>query len=103
VVRGNINAIDGRIEIEGTVVKDDITTYDADIWIGDRSRIEGDIVIRRSPDEHDRYRRVRIEIAGGSVVEGDIVNRDENVDVRVYLVDGGRIEGRVRDVEVIRR
>jgi hypothetical protein len=103
VVGGNINAIDGSIEIERTTVRRDITTYDADIRLRDRSRVEGDIIIKRSPDDHDRFRRVTIEISGGSVVEGDIVNRDENVDVRVYLEEGGRIEGRVSEVEVIRR
>jgi len=103
VVGGNINAIDGSIEIENTVVERDITTYDAGIRLDDRSRVDGDIIIRRSPDEHDRHRRVTIEIAGGSVVKGDIVNRDGNVDVRVYLSQDGRIEGRVDDVKVIRR
>ena len=90
-------------EIENTVVEEDITTFDADIRLDNRSRVEGDIIIRRSPDDHGRHRQVRIEITGGSVVMGDILNRDENVDVRVYLSDGGRVEGRVRDVEIIRR
>ncbi|MFC1545668.1 hypothetical protein ACFL44_03165 [Gemmatimonadota bacterium] len=102
-VGGNINAIDGRIEISNTVVEHDITTYAADMFLDDRSRVEGDIIIRRSTDDHNRQRQVRIEITGGSVVMGDILNKDENVDVRVYLSDGGRIEGRARDVEVIRR
>ncbi len=103
VVEGNINAIDGRIEIENTVVEHDITTFDADIHLENHSRVEGDIIIRRSSGSHGRRRHVRIEITGGSVVMGDILNKDENVEVRVYLSNGGRIEGRARDVEVIRR
>lgn len=103
VIGGNINAIEGRIRIEDTVVEHDITTWDADIRIDSRSRVDGDIIIRRSNDDHDRYRQVRIEIAGGSVIGGDVENRDVDTDVRIYLSEGSRIEGRVRNAEVIRR
>lgn len=102
-VKGDIHTVDGTIEVDRTLVQHDVTTYAADISLLNGSRVKGDIVIKRSDDRDGHYRRIRIEIAGGSIVEGDIRVRDEDADVVIYLREGGRIEGRVINAEVIRR
>ncbi len=56
--------------------------------------IEGKIV------DTERSRPIEIEVAGGSVIEGDVLVK-RNVKVNVILRDGGKVLGRVDGAEVI--
>jgi len=102
-IRGDVGAIDGSITLERTIVEQDIVTYAADISLLRRSTVHGDIIVKRSGDDHSTTRRLRIEVTGGSVVKGDIIVRDDDIEVTVYIIQGGRVEGRIRNAEVVRR
>jgi predicted acyltransferase (DUF342 family) len=64
--------------------------------------VYGDIIIKRSTNFTRRLRRLNIRIADGSVVKGDIINRDRDLDVKVYLETGGSVIGRIEHAEVIK-
>jgi DUF4097 and DUF4098 domain-containing protein YvlB len=102
-VDGDINTVDGEIRLARTRVTEDVTTFDADILLDDRSVVEHDIIVRRVTSEGDDYqrRRLRIDLRGGSVVEGNVEVLDEDVIVTVHLYDGSRVRGRIRGAEVV--
>ena len=44
-----------------------------------------------------------IELSGESVVEGDIIVEDRDIEVQVYLLDDSKVLGRVKNAEVINK
>lgn len=102
-IKRSISAINGTIELDETLVEGDITTYNGDIELFNRTEVKGDIIVKRSKGDSSRNRRLRIEIADGSVVHGDIHVKDKDIKVTVVLSNGGRVEGRVRNAELIER
>ncbi|MFQ5675608.1 MAG: hypothetical protein ACE5G1_06885 [bacterium] len=101
-IDGKVAAINGRIELERTIVERDIHTTNGDVTLSDNTRIKGDIVVEgRGKNFGDRV-RVDIRISGNSVVEGDVIVDDKKKDVRVYLSDGGKVLGEIKDAEVIK-
>jgi hypothetical protein len=48
-----------------------------------------------------RKKTIEIRIADGSVVEGDIIVRDSRRQVKVILINGGKVEGTVENAEVV--
>jgi hypothetical protein len=81
------------------VVGNDVHTVNGDIRLLEGSIVEGDVVIENKWGDIGPG-TVEIEIAGGSVVKGDVINEDEDRPVRLRLLDGSRVEGRLRGVEV---
>lgn len=102
-IQGRLTTVNGNIDLENTIVEHDIKTYNGDITLSDESIVRGDIIIKRSKGSSRRHRLLKIEITNGSVVEGDIIVGDRWLDVKVYLSDGGKVRGRVRDADVIER
>lgn len=103
-VNGNVQTINGRIDLERTTVENDISTYNGDILLLDRSRVRGDIVINRNRGKSSRWRHLKIEISDESEVEGDLIIKDRDIEVTVYLVRGGRIRGEIDGrAEIVRR
>lgn len=100
---GEVGNINGEIKLKGTLVEDDLSTYTGDIKLYDNTIISGDIIIKEahgsSPDNNNLY----IEITDDSVVEGDIINKDDDTEVTVYLSNGGKVKGSVEGTEVVKR
>ena len=71
-----------------------------DIELLNNSVVKGDVVIEGKSDDEKRQRPIEIVVAGGSVIEGDVVVKRE-VDVRLVLRDGGKVLGQVDGAEVI--
>lgn len=99
-VTGEVENINGEIKLEGTHVEDDLSTYNGDIRLYDNTIIRRNIIIKErhgfGPDHHD----LLIEI-DDSTVDGDIINKDSNTDVTVYLSRGGKVLGRIKDARVV--
>ena len=100
-IHGKLTTINGSVHLENTFVERNIKTYNGDVDLWDESIVKGDIIIKRSKGRRKRLPRLRIEIADGSVVEGDIVVKDRQLDVRVILTDGGKVNGRIINAQVI--
>lgn len=99
-VSGKVASVNGSIELNQTMVQQDIRTVNGDIKLRDKTIVKGDIVIEGKMDDSTRSSPIEIEVAGGSVIEGDIVVK-RNVDIRLILSEGGKVLGQVGDVEVI--
>jgi DUF4097 and DUF4098 domain-containing protein YvlB len=96
-----VTTVNGSIDLESTMVEQDLNTYNGDITLSDESTVRGDIVVKKSKGRSRRRRRLTIEITEDSVVEGDIIVKDRTMDVKVILSQGGRVEGRIKNAEVI--
>ena len=100
-VEGGISTINGSIDLENTTVERDITSYNGNITLADNSILQGDIIINKSKGSSDRIRRLKIRIKQKSVIEGDIIVKDKNMDVRIFLLEGGKVKGRIKNAELI--
>ncbi|MCP4727879.1 MAG: hypothetical protein GY863_22765 [bacterium] len=101
-IDGEVYSVNGKIDMDNTTVSKNVSTYNGDIILTDRSRVKGDLVIRRNRGDYDHRRRLTIEI-DDSVVEGDIIVRDRDIEVTVYLMNGGKVEGKIEGAEVVKR
>lgn len=102
-ISGEINTVNGDIDLENTTVARDLTTYTGDVLLESRSIIRGDIIVKKSNSRSRRRRTLHIEITDNSVVHGNIIVRDYDIEAVVILSHGGRVEGRVRNAEVVER
>lgn len=101
-VTGDISTINGSVELEQALVQYDLRTVNGDIRLRKQSVVRGDIVIEKKLGNSRRRRPQRVEISGGSIVEGNLIVEDAELEVRVLLRDGGEIRGRIENAEVER-
>jgi predicted acyltransferase (DUF342 family) len=102
-VQGIVTAINGSIELNNADVERDLKIYNGDISLRNDSMVHGDIIVGRNRGKSDRIINIRIEIADGSVVEGDVLVEEKDAEVEVILRGNGKVKGRVRGAEVIER
>jgi DUF4097 and DUF4098 domain-containing protein YvlB len=103
-VHGNVHTVNGRVELRGTVVDDEVSTVNGDVLLRDKSVVHGDIIIKGRSGHffggHDRGLEIRL--AGGSMVEGGIDVRDPDRKVKVYVDKDSKVNGEIRNAEVIK-
>lgn len=101
-IYGDVKTINGDISCHDTDIRRDIETYNGDILLAQSSHVKGDVVIKRSKGNQQHHRTLKITLMDHSVIEGDIIVRDENLDVKLYLDHNSAVNGRHPDVEVIK-
>jgi predicted acyltransferase (DUF342 family) len=101
-VGGGLSTVNGGINLTGTAIKKNVSTNNGDITLKNKSIVEGDIIIKESHSFTDRLRTLDIRISDGSSVKGDIIVKEEDMKVKVYLSQGGNVEGQVKGAEVTR-
>lgn len=99
-VKGSVETINGRMKFEQTLVQNDLSTYNGNIEIYDKSIIDGDIIIKERHGINTDHHKLAIEI-DNSKVKGEIINEDPDTDVTVYLYNGGKVSGKVIAARVI--
>jgi len=99
-VSGKVASVNGSINLRQSIIQRDVRTVNGDIQLRDHSVVKGDIVIEGKFAGSERSRPIEIEVAGGSIVEGDVVVK-RNVDVRLILSEGGKVLGRVEGAEIV--
>lgn len=99
-VGGNLQTVNGSIKITGTEVNRDITTYNGSVSLYRKSVVHDDIIIKDNKGNNHRRRPLEI-IIDNSTVEGDIINKEEDIEVIVYLRDGGEVNGRIINAEIV--
>ena len=99
-IYGKAKTVNGSVKIRGTEIQNDIHVYNGNIDIREKSIIRGSIIVKRSKGGTRRRRRMTIEITDESVVEGDIIVEDKNVDARVILSQKGEVKGTIKGAEV---
>ena len=101
VVDGSVQSVNGFIQLKGVTVERDITTHNGDVTLEKESVVHDDIIIKDSKGNNNRNKPLEIVI-DNSVVRGDVINRNDDIEVIVYLLNGGDVRGRVENVTVER-
>lgn len=101
-IHGRLSTVNGRIELTGAEVDEEVSTVNGDIRLQAKSLIRGDIVIKGSHGNLFDHQRLEIRIGEGSRVEGGIIVRDADVEVKVYLSRDSSVKGEIRNAQVIK-
>jgi predicted acyltransferase (DUF342 family) len=101
-VRGRVSTINGRVELRNTTVNDEVSTVNGDVLLSEKSVVRGSIVIKGRHGHFSGHDRLEIRVAGGSIVEGGIDVRDPERKVKVYIDKESRVNGEIRNAEVVR-
>jgi DUF4097 and DUF4098 domain-containing protein YvlB len=101
-VHGRLSTVNGRIELKNTEVDEGIGTVNGDILLSAKSLVHGDIVIKGSHGHLFDLQRLEIRISEGSRVEGSIIVRDPETEVKVYLSKDSIVTGEIKNAQVIR-
>ncbi|HXV77141.1 MAG TPA: hypothetical protein VD788_12560 [Candidatus Polarisedimenticolaceae bacterium] len=102
IVGGEVSTINGPIELDGTTVGEHVRTVNGDLQLSRSSVVKGNVVIERKIGGVRADRPLTVLIDTGSVVEGDLIVEDPDLPVKVYLRHGGRVNGEIRNAEVVR-
>ena len=99
VVGDDISTVNGSIKLKNTEVMESITTYNGSVTLTEKSIVRDDIIVKDNKGNNNRRQPLKI-IIDNSVVEGDIINREDDIEVIVYLRNGGRVKGEIIDADV---
>jgi DUF4097 and DUF4098 domain-containing protein YvlB len=103
-----IKMVNGPVSLDSAIVTGSISTYNGNITLDNGSIVRGDIRIKRRKHGHDDGGRGKeetlvIEIMNRSSVQGDVIVVDPDQKVDLILSGGGKVKGRVQNVNVIRQ
>ncbi len=103
-VHGEVSTVNGSVELRGTVVDDEVSTVNGDVRLQEKSVVRGGIAIKGRSGHffggHGNVLEIRVE--GGSTVEGGIDVRDPERKVMVYVDKDSKVNGEIRNAEVVR-
>ncbi len=100
-IDGTLSTINGAITLTETAVTGNLETINGNITLERRSRVQGDIVISRKPGSDERPKEpLIIKLFDGSVVEGNIINKDDRFEVQVIIADDSKVLGEIKNAEV---
>ncbi|HSQ35975.1 MAG TPA: hypothetical protein VLQ89_08290 [Candidatus Binatia bacterium] len=100
-VHGRVSTVNGRIELKNCTVDEDLSTVNGDIELLAKSLVHGDIVIRGRHGRLFDHSHLSIWIKEGSRLEGGIIVRDPDIDVKVYISKDSAVKGRIENAQVI--
>lgn len=101
-IHGRLTTVNGRIELKNTEVDEEVSTVNGDILLLAKSLVHGDIVIKGSHGNLFDHQHLEIRISDGSRVEGGIIVRDSDAEVKVYLSKDSLVNGEIKNAQVIR-
>ncbi len=101
-VRGKVTTINGRVELRHTTVNDEVSTVNGDVLLSEKSVVRGSIVIKGRQGHFSSHNLLEIRVEGGSIVEGGIDVRDPERKVKVYIDKDSKVNGEIRNAEVVR-
>ena len=102
-VDGMLSTINGTITLTETTVIKNLETINGNITLAHRSKVKGDIILRIKPgSDQSQKEPLVVRLSGSSVVEGDIINKDERYQVIVIIADDSKVLGEIKNAEVRR-
>jgi DUF4097 and DUF4098 domain-containing protein YvlB len=104
----DIKMVNGPVTLDSATVTRSISTYNGNITLDNGSIVRGDIRIKKRRHGHhdngwEKDKPLIIEIMNGSTVQGDVIVADPEQKVDMILSGGGKVNGRIQNVNVIRK
>lgn len=99
-ITGTVTTINGKVELTNSRVRRNIETVNGDVELLKKSVVEGSIIVEETHGNSGKDRKITIRLADESVVEGDILVKDERVEVKVYLSGGSKVVGNIKNAMV---
>jgi hypothetical protein len=100
-VHGKVSTVNGRIELTNCEVDEELSTVNGDIELLAKSLVHGDIVIKGRHGRLFDHPRISIRLREGSRVEGGIIVRDPDLDVKVYISKDSSVMGKIENAQAI--
>jgi len=100
-VHGRVGTVNGRIELRNTEVDEEVSTVNGDILL-EKSVVRGDIVVKGGRGNFFGRNRLEIRIRDGSLVEGGIIVRDGDIEVKVFLSKDSTVKGEIKNAQLIK-
>ena len=100
-IHGRLSTVNGRIELKKSEVDEDLSTVNGDILLA-KSLVHGDIIIKGRHGKLFDHRHIEIRLSEGSRVEGGIIVRDPDIDVKVYLSKDSTVKGEIQNAQVVK-
>ena len=100
-VEGDVSTVNGDVELDGAVVDGKVETINGEVTLRGASRVKSDVVIGRNRGSSSR-RTLEIRLLDGSVVEGDVIVKARGRKVKVVLAGGSEVLGEIDGAEVVR-
>ncbi len=97
----NIKTVSGDIELDDSRLRGNLKTVSGDVSLFNGSIIEGDIIINRKNNSiFQAPQKQKIIIDMNSIVKGSILVKEADSNVIVYLVNGGKVNGKIVNAQV---
>ena len=101
-IQGEVSTVNGTIKLNGSTVERDITTVNGTIKLDQGARVAGNLIIKENRGRNNWTKPLKIELRGGSVIEGDVIVEDSDREVELRLLGGSSVNGKVEGAEVVR-
>jgi len=102
-IDGTLSTINGPITLTETTVMKNLETINGNITLAQRSGIRGDIILRSRGEKNQSPKEpLIVKLSGSSVVEGNIINKDERYQVIVIFADDSKVLGEIKNAEIRR-
>ncbi len=110
VVTGSLTTTNGNVELNGVDLKEDLRMSNGEVNIDRKSRVGGDIVISPSRSsgswffglfrrEGPNNKPIEVFIRNHSIVEGNIIVKNDYRKVIVYLDENSEVKGKIINAE----
>lgn len=101
-IQGEVSTVNGTIKLNGSTVERDIMTVNGRITLDRGTRVAGNLIIKETRGRNNWSKPLKIELRGGSVVEGDVIVEDSDRKVEIRLLDGSSVGGKIEGADVVR-
>jgi DUF4097 and DUF4098 domain-containing protein YvlB len=99
-VFGRLGIVNGDIQVSGAWIKSNIESVNGDIYVSNRSVIQGSIELDDVDNATSQSRKVVIE--GGSIVKGNVINQDADYTTLIYVSPDSKVEGEIKGCRIVR-
>ncbi len=90
-VTGKVSTINGSVNLYNATIEGNVSTVNGNVKLEGGSRIKGDVVYHGKSSDNRSVRK--ITLSDNSVIEGNIIRKNKEMNLEIHLKGNSRIEG----------